>query len=173
MRLEPLAGRWFRLLTPRWAHAPLSGDGAAITGGRLNRPRQRALYLSEDLRTAWAEYQQAAYLPRPGTIAVYEVQAVRVADLDDPAVAAEFGIGEEDLRCVWRQLWRIERREPPTWSLADRLITAGAQGALYRSVVHPAGRNLVLWQDGPAMPAEVTVIDPHGDLPRDAASWRG
>lgn len=171
MRFEALAGHWFRLLTPRWAHAPCSGEGAAITGGRYNRPGRRALYLSEDLPTAWAEYQQAGYLPRPGTVAVFEVRAEQIADLSDAKRLEALGVTGDELRCAWRHIWRIEKRLPPTWRLADRLIAAGGQGAVYRSVVSPAGRNLVLWLDGPGDPARVTVIDPKGDLPRDASSW--
>lgn len=170
MRLTALEGRWFRLLTPRWAHAPLSGQGAAITGGRLNRPGRGALYLSAELETAWAEYQQTGYLPRPGTVAVYEVRAA-VADLGDPAVLAAAEADEEALRCPWRAMWRLEGREPPSWGLVDRLIAAGAQGAVYPSAVRPAGRNLVLWQDGVERPAKVAVIDPQGDLPLDGRSW--
>ena len=164
--LRPLAGRWLRIMTPRWAHAPLSGEGARRTGGRFNRPGQAALYLSEDVATAWAEYQQMGSLPRPGLAAVYEVRAERVAELALPGEPLP-----PDLGCPWRKLWRIDHVEPPTWPAVDRLIAAGAQGAVYPSVARPAGRNLVLWLDGPDVPAEIGVVDPADDLPRDALSW--
>lgn len=35
-----------RYLTPKWAFLPISGAGAAIDGGRFNRPGVEALYLS-------------------------------------------------------------------------------------------------------------------------------
>ena len=41
-----------RFLTPKWAFVPLSGVGAAIDGGRFNRPGVEALYLSRTARTA-------------------------------------------------------------------------------------------------------------------------
>ncbi|WP_439546652.1 RES domain-containing protein [Sandarakinorhabdus sp.] len=44
-RLRPNAV-FHRYLTPRWSHAPLSGAGAALHGGRFNRPGVPALYLS-------------------------------------------------------------------------------------------------------------------------------
>lgn len=36
----------FRMHTPKWASAPLSGAGAAEHGGRANRPGVEALYLA-------------------------------------------------------------------------------------------------------------------------------
>ena len=48
----------YRVLTPKWGHAPTSGAGASQHGGRANRPGIDALYLSLDLPTALAEYQQ-------------------------------------------------------------------------------------------------------------------
>lgn len=49
---------WYRVIVPRYAGAPLSGQGAARQGGRFNRPGQEALYLSLDEAAALAEYQQ-------------------------------------------------------------------------------------------------------------------
>ncbi|WP_429008470.1 RES domain-containing protein [Roseixanthobacter psychrophilus] len=41
-----------RYLTPKWAFVPTSGAGAAIDGGRFNRPGVEALYLSRAPQTA-------------------------------------------------------------------------------------------------------------------------
>ena len=41
-----------RYLTPKWAFLPASGAGAAIDGGRFNRPGIEALYLSRSAQTA-------------------------------------------------------------------------------------------------------------------------
>jgi RES domain-containing protein len=170
LTLRPLAGEWLRVLTPRWSHAPLGGAGAAITGGRFNPPGVEALYLSDDVATAWAEYQQMGAVPRPGLIADYEIGAEAVADLRNADVRQQLQIEEEDLRCPWRQLVRIEKRGPPTWRIARDLRTVGAQALCYRSVVRPEGANLVLWLDVDK-PARLHVEDPSGDLPHDAASW--
>jgi len=40
-----------RYLTPKWAFLPTSGAGAAIDGGRFNRPGVEALYLSRSAQT--------------------------------------------------------------------------------------------------------------------------
>lgn len=166
---SPLSRTFIRVLTPRWAYQPLSGAGAAITGGRFNRIGQAALYLSADVETAWAEYQQTGSTPRPGLVAGYKVEADAIVDTTDDAHLPPLGTTREDLDCDWRWLLRIEKREPPTWALADRLMAAGCQGLLFRSALRPAGINLVLWKT--AYPAAVSVFDPQTDLPRDGSSW--
>lgn len=40
----------YRFIVPRWSHAPTSGAGAAVKGGRFNRPRLEARYLSQTAR---------------------------------------------------------------------------------------------------------------------------
>jgi RES domain-containing protein len=47
-----------RYLTPKWAFLPTSGAGAAIDGGRFNRPGVEAVYLSRAPQTALEEYRQ-------------------------------------------------------------------------------------------------------------------
>jgi RES domain-containing protein len=157
-----VAGTFFRVLTPRWAHQ----------GGRYNRPGAPALYMSRDLETAWAEYQQTGALVRPGTVVAYEVAAVGIADLADPEVLADLGGTEADLLALWRDIARVEGRDPPTWMLADRLRGDGCNGLLAPSAARPGGVNLVLWRWGETGPVRVVHQDPGHDLPRDQASWR-
>ncbi len=47
----------YRMHTPKWAAVPTSGAGAAVHGGRANRPGVAALYLALDVDTAVKEYQ--------------------------------------------------------------------------------------------------------------------
>jgi RES domain-containing protein len=54
MKFVQLDTHAYRVHTPRWAHAPLSGAGTASHGGRANRPGVPALYLSLELETALA-----------------------------------------------------------------------------------------------------------------------
>jgi RES domain-containing protein len=80
---------FFRFLTPKWSHVPLSGAGAASDGGRFNRPGTQALYLSRAPQTALAEYQQGASIVPPATLAAYKITLARVADLSagfDPSI---------------------------------------------------------------------------------------
>ncbi|KPF73740.1 hypothetical protein IP88_08780 [alpha proteobacterium AAP81b] len=151
-----VVGRWWRMLSPRWHHEPLSGAGAARAGGRWNPPGVAALYLSADHATAIAEYMQA--LIHPGTLAPYEVAADAILDLTDASVRAEAGIADSLLTQSWRRIRDIERGEPDSWALAREGMTSGFDGCLVPSVQN-RGRNLVLWHWG-ATGARVSVIDP-------------
>lgn len=165
-------GRAFRGHDPGWSFAPLSGDGAAIRGGRFNRPGEPALYLSLDVMTAVAEVSQgfAARLP-PLTMCEYDVDA-EVADLRDEAARAAAGVARTELECGWLGLM-LAGKTPPSWGVAARFRADGACGLLVPSFVPGAGAgnvNLVLWRWGDA-PCAVTVWDPGARLPRDRRSW--
>ena len=56
MRLQGVA---FRAHDPRWSFKPLSGEGAALYGGRFNRKDMPALYRALDATTAVREITQA------------------------------------------------------------------------------------------------------------------
>ena len=73
-----------------------------------------------------------------------------VLDLTTEAGRAAAGTDLLTLGCAW-MLDRAEGRTPPTWTLARRLIAAGAAGVVVPSfaVGATAGmRNLVLWLRG-------------------------
>lgn len=159
-----LKGRFWRVLSPRWAHRPLDGSGAARNGGRWNRPGAAALYMSGAFQTAVAEYQQELSV-RPGTFVAYDVSADRVADLTSAESRETLGVALEDLAGPWKPLALIRRGTPATWLLADRLAV-GAQGAMVPSAVDPAGLNLVLWRWNCPDGASVTALDPAMDLPK-------
>jgi hypothetical protein len=55
---------FLRFLTPKWAFVPLSGVGAAIDGGRFNRPGVEALYSRERRRQRSRSTAKALPLPR-------------------------------------------------------------------------------------------------------------
>lgn len=160
---------YWRVLSPRWASAPLSGAGAARRGGRWNEPGQPALYLSEDHITAFAEYMQD--LERPGLFTPYHVRAERIADLCDSKTLAVLDVETTTLFCPWARIARIEQRRPPSWALAARLVAADADGARVPSAQRPGGVNLVLWRWNGEGTAHVGVRDPLADLPRDGSSW--
>lgn len=122
---------FYRYLTAKWAYLPLSGVGAASAGGRFNRPGVEALYLSAEPETALAEYKQGSSLPRPATLAAYELDLTHVLDLSagyDPDHWAQLRAEQE-----------IERAEQATKSKVaavhralaglyrDRLVERGAR----------------------------------------------
>ena len=156
-------------MAPRWAHQPLSGQGAARAGGRWNRPGTPALYMSEAFTTAIAEYGQDIGI-RPGTLCAYDVSG-QIVDLTDPVIQTLADAPSATLLCPWKRIHLIDRRTPPTWILADRLIAEGVGGIRVPSAQDRQGVNLVLWRwNGDGGPT-VTALDPLGDLPRDQQSW--
>ncbi|WP_404933698.1 RES family NAD+ phosphorylase [Nitratireductor sp. L15S-10] len=160
-----------RYLTPRWAFAPTSGAGAAIDGGRFNRPGVEALYLSRAPQTALEEYRQGASITPPGTLAAYVVTLDQVADLSagfDPATWAKEW-AEWD--CPWRKIARIDRKVPPSWHLSDALIADGCRGLLFPSLRHAGGTNLVVFNANLTANDALAVHDPEGRLPKDQSSW--
>lgn len=157
-----VTGRWWRMLSPRWRHEPLSGTGAARAGGRWNAPGMSALYLSEDHATAIAEYLQS--LIRPGTLAPYDIGSEAILDLTDPDVRASIRVADTMLTLPWRRIRDIDRAEPDSWGLARAAVAAGYDGCQVPSVQN-RGKNLVLWHWGESG-AQVTLVDPKGDLQR-------
>ncbi len=162
MKAEPpLAGRFWRIVSPRWISDPLSGAGAARHGGRWNRPGQPALYLSVEVETAFAEYQQEIGT-RPGTFIAYDVAGARVFDLTNAATRDRLNVSVSSMLNPWKQIAFVEGGEPPTWRHATRLST-DADGLLVPSIMRPGGVNLVLWRWNEG-PVQVNFHDPKGDL---------
>lgn len=156
------------MLAPRWSFAPLSGEGAALNGGRLNPPGMPALYMSENYSTAIEEYHQG--LARPGTLVAYDLSVTGLADALDGSAAAGLRIAMEALTEPWR-LIRAEGETPEGWRLAERLIEQGFTGLRFPSQASRDGVNLVLWRWNNCPANRVAARDPDKDLPRDDISW--
>ncbi len=160
-----------RYLTPKWAFVPVSGAGAALDGGRFNRPGVEALYLSRAPQTALEEYRQGSSITRPATLAAYVVSLAQVVDLSagfDPGLwPSEWSAWD----CEWRKIARIDRQVPPSWLLADTVIKSGHRGLLFPSLRHPGGTNLVVFNANLTAEDSVIVHDPDGRLPKNQSSW--
>ena len=169
-----LAGTFYRGHDPKWAWSPLSGDGAAIHGGRFNPKGVPALYLGGDIIGTVNEMSHG-FTGRllPLTMCSYDVDCEPVADLTGEADRKAHGVSLEEMAAPWF-LIAASGKKPPGWSLADRLAIDGHVGALVPSFAvnaEPHHRNLVLWRWGPELPSKVTVYDPSGRLPKNALSW--
>jgi RES domain-containing protein len=164
-----IRGQWWRVLVPKWAHDPLSGKGAALYGGRFNAAGDEALYLSGDVATAVAEYQNMI-MARPGTFCVYELDVAGVVDAMDGAARRAWRIRSGDLTADWRAP-AARGGQPLSWRLAKRLVAASAAGLRYPSLRRPGGVNLVLWRWNDGRGRRVANIDTLSDLPRDQSSW--
>lgn len=157
----------FRVLTPKWAHAPLSGAGAAQNGGRFNRPGVEALYLSEDPLTAIEEYRQDMPVITPVTLAAYVAGPFRAVDLTD---AAELPAPWADWACPWKLIARVQRKTPPSWLCGDEAVSRRHKAIRFASTRHAGGINLVCYT-GLLGQGDLAVYDPNKALPRDQASW--
>ncbi|MDC8013645.1 RES family NAD+ phosphorylase [Tahibacter soli] len=160
----------FRAHTPRWSSQPLSGAGAALHGGRLNRPGVHALYLALGQATAIAEYQQDEMLMPPCMLVAYRARIASVVDFRAGYAPGVWHPLWQDIDCNWRSLAFLEEIDPPTWDLCDQVLAAGHSGILFPSQ-KSEGVNLVLYLDALRPDDRIEVIDPRGDLPRDQASW--
>ncbi len=167
-------GSAYRGHDPKWSFRPLSGDGAAIHGGRFNPKGVPALYLALDLVAAVNETNQGFVRKiDPLVLCSYEIDCEDVIDLRTEADQAAEGVTSAEMACGWMLLANA-RREPPTWALARRLIARGAAGALVPSYAPGAtaqAANLVLWTWTDALPHRCKVHDPSGRLPKDQLSW--
>jgi RES domain-containing protein len=161
----------FRYLTPKWSFVPLSGAGAAAEGGRFNRIGIDALYLSMSPQTALEEYRQNSSLVPPATLASYLVTIETVVDLSDGFDPAIWTPEWADWNCSWRKIARIDKKVPPTWHLADSVISVGHSGILFPSTRHPGGTNLVIFGSNLSPHDRLDVHDPDSRLPRDQSSW--
>lgn len=172
MRLQ---ARAYRAHDPRWSFAPISGAGAAISGGRFNARGTPALYLSLDPITALAECTQGfAARMLPLTLCEYAIDCEPVADLTSDQGCAVHGIDSADLACAWLT-FQQSGKAAPSQRVAAILAAAGQAGALVPSFVPgiaAAAANLVLWRWSDSLPVRVMVHDPGGRLPKDNASWR-
>lgn len=170
-----LTGLVYRAHHPRWAFAPDSGDGAALTGGRFNPIGIPALYASLRFETAWLEAQQAfPFKAQPMTLCAYQVDCADVLDLTDADVLAAHGIAAADLGCAWKDL-ATRGIKPPSWTMAEQLAAAGAAAAIVPSFAKGAGgadSNVVFWRWSTDPPHQLRVVDDEQRLPRDTASWR-
>jgi RES domain-containing protein len=163
-----------RAFTPRWAHAPESGAGAALAGGRFNRPGVEARYLAASPETALAEYQGESPLLPPATLVTFLVTATNVVDFTGGYDPARWTPIWAETQGNWKGMAFLEGVEPPSWVIGDIVRDVGHPGILYRSARQPGGICLILFSDVQAESGfTARTHDPTNALPRNDLSWRG
>jgi RES domain-containing protein len=159
----------WRAFVPRWAHAPLSGEGAQRFGGRWNPVGAATIYAARELSTAWAEYNQG-FVQHPALIAQLKLTGAVLADLIDPGVLAHLGVSSDIHGCEWRM--QMDRGEvPETHQLRKRLLGDRFDGVIYPSYMSPGGTCVALWRWNTQGAPCLEVIDPDERLPKTQASW--
>ena len=159
---------FYRAIRLSWAFAPLSGEGAAINGGRWNAKGTPTLYLAGDPMTALAEYNQDL-LFRPVTLIEYHVANAKLADARYPDFCHAHGIADAAFTQAWRAE-TLQNRTPAGWTAAARLQSEGFEGVIYSSRIN-GGVCLALWHWNDDRGCSVTVGDADGRLPVDNRSW--
>ena len=83
-----------------------------------------------------------------------------------PRATAAASIAPDSLRCDWRALIFGSNREPPSWSLGDQALSAGASGILFPSLRSPVqdALNLVVFVEHLKSGDGLGVHDPRGVL---------
>jgi RES domain-containing protein len=161
-----------RAFTPRWAHAPESGAGAALAGGRFNRPGVDARYLAATSETALAEYKGESPLLPPATLVTFLVTANSVVDFTGGYDPAHWTPIWAEALGNWKGMAFLEGVEPPSWVIGDIVRDAGHPGILYRSTRQTQGICLVLFpQTQQRTGFTAAPHDPAKSLPRDDSSW--
>ncbi len=174
LALSRFSGIAYRAHHPMWSFDPLSGNGAKQHGGRFNKPGCAALYLSLDPTTAWMEAQQGfPFKPQPMTLVAYDIDCIKIADLNDEQLLTTLGSSPQALGCAWEDL-ALQHQVPPTWRLAEELRMLDVAGILVRSFAPGCAsqnQNLVLWDWSDDLPNAVRVIDDFNRLPKTPVSW--
>jgi RES domain-containing protein len=167
--LSPADFTLWRAFVPRWAHLPLSGEGAACFGGRWNPVGEPTIYAARELSTAWAEYNQG-FVQHPALLAQLKLTSARMADLTAAELPQRLGVSAEIHQCEWRAM--LDRgRQPETHALRERLLEAGYDGVVYPSFMSRGGTCVALWRWNEHGAPRLEVVDPDQRLPKTPASW--
>ena len=171
MRFQGLA---YRAHDPRWSFKPLSGDGAAVHGGRFNPKGTPALYVALDPMTAIKEAAQGfARKFEPCVLCTYEIDCEDVVDLRGERQRSAAGVGEEDMACPWFAEAAAGREPRRGGSLGASSPTARPASSRRASSAErpPATSISILWDWSGRLPHKVAVFDPSGRLPKNQLSW--
>lgn len=161
-----------RAFTPRWAHAPESGAGAALAGGRFNRPGVEARYLATTAETALGEYRGESPLLPPATLVTFLVTAKNVVDFTGGYDPTHWTPIWAEALGNWKGMAFLEGVEPPSWVIGDIVRDADHPGILYPSTRQTHGVCLVLFPQMQALASfSARPHDPAKSLPRDDSSW--
>ena len=150
--LVSLAGVFYRAVESQHRAFALTGSRNA---GRYSSPEQPTLYLSvspEGIEAAMIAHERPDTPPRE--VLAFEVQADRIFDLRDEHRCSAVGINPAEAAAPWQDIV-AKGGEPPSWRVAERLRSLGANGLIDPSRKAPGLWHLVLFcwnqQNGPSL----------------------
>jgi RES domain-containing protein len=118
-------GLAYRAHDPRWSFNPLSGEGAALNGGRFNPKGTPALYLSLDPMTAIKKAAQGfAHKYEPCVLCTYEIDCEDVIGLRDEEERRAAGVGIDALPALGSPKRRLDASRRPGFSRENLSPTA-------------------------------------------------
>jgi RES domain-containing protein len=167
------SGCAYRAHDPKWAFSPLSGEGAAVHGGRFNPKGKPALYLALTPEGAVLEASHGfAYRFEPLTICTYEIADMPLADLTDRKFLGDQGISTGELSSDWFQELS-ESRRPASWIIYDRLRNGwcGIRVPSFARMARHDMHNIVLWRWQDLKQGQISIFDPAGRFPKNQKTW--
>ena len=141
-------GPLYRALNPVYARDPLSGQGAAIHGGRFNAKGTSALYTALDPTAALREANQVGSL-QPTVLVSYSADIGPIFDTRNVAALEQYDLSPQHLADPGWRAKMLDARPVPTQGFAHRLSVDGFAGLLTRSFAQGATEsslNIVLWR---------------------------
>lgn len=141
-------GPLYRALNPVYARDALSGQGAAIHGGRFNAKGTSALYTALDPTTALREANQVGSL-QPTVLVSYSADIGPIFDTRNVAALEQYDLSPQHLADPGWRTKMLDARPVPTQGFAHRLCVDGFAGLLTRSFAQGATEsslNIVLWR---------------------------
>ncbi|MEM1133675.1 MAG: RES family NAD+ phosphorylase [Pseudomonadota bacterium] len=154
-------GLLYRALNPRYVREPLSGEGAALYGGRFNPKGTEALYCAMSVQTAIREANQVGDL-QPTTLVSLRADIGPLFDSYDANAFEREGLVPVNLGDpAWRNRMK-SGKVVPTQQLAMELIAKGYCGLIAPSSANGAtvqDRNCVLWRWNDSADNSISVVD--------------
>ena len=141
-------GPLYRALNPVYARDPLSGQGAAVHGGRFNARGTPALYTALDPTTALREANQVGSL-QPTVLVCYGADIGPIFDTGDVEALCQYDLSPQLLADPGWRSRMLNGRPVPTQALAHRLTADGFAGLVTRSFAQGATEsslNIILWR---------------------------
>lgn len=163
--MRTVRGTFYRAINPEFREFAIAGSRSP---GRYSRPDEPTLYLSssaEGVGAAMIAHKQA----RSAALEIIEidVEASAIVDFRDPAALARVGVDLVDAIAPWQEV-AASGGTPPSWTVRDRLVAAGANGLIDPSRQRPGLWHLVLFRWNEVDAPIVRIVGDASDALTDA-----